>query len=341
MKLPHPLLESPFFIFSSVTEFKRALEGEVDDYQIGRIDALVGKGLPPIVSRSALAAMFGVSPGLIWSFISRPKRYYRIFEIPKGRGSRVIHAPRVALKIIQKWMSVQLEKAYVAPDHVYGFVHGRSHIMAAQVHQGASWVFSVDIEDFFQSTSPGLVTTALQELGYNKDEAVLIASLCCFTFYRVTEKEVGPPRCYSGLSQGSPASPILSNICFQIFDSRLHEIAMKFGVRLTRYADDIVFSGKGEFPAHLKDEVSSLFEIGCWRLADHKTELLVWPKQRLKVHGLLVHGAKVRLTKGYRNRIRGFQHMLALDRVRPEDVNRLQGHVNYSRMVSRLSGESD
>ena len=55
--------------------------------------------------------------------------------------------------------------------------------------------------------------------------------------------------------------------------------------------------------------------------------------KRLKVHGLLVHGDRPRLTKGYRNRIRAFNHMLKAGKVLDKDVNRLSGHIKYSKSV--------
>lgn len=321
MKLPHSLLTSPFFVFSSEYEFSRALSGEVSDEEIDLISALSKRALPPITSRSALAAMLGVSPGLVWSFVTRPARHYREFSIPKGNGERRIQAPKVALKIVQKWLSVQFEKIYTPPPHVFGFVQNRSHVMAASRHAGAAWVFSVDIENFFQTTPHELILDCLKKLGYEAEGAALIASLCCYGGF---------------LAQGAPSSPIFSNLCFQDMDANLSLLAGKYGVRVTRYADDIVFSGEAVFPTELMDEVKGLFSEGPWKLAPHKIELAIAPKQRLKVHGLLVHGKDARLTKGYRNRLRGFMHVLAMGQVRQEDVNRLKGHLNYASMVARV-----
>ena len=324
MKLPHPLLNSKFFIFAGASELLRALAGEVSDKELGLIGVLAEKGLPPITSRSVLATMLGVSPGLVWSFVERPRRYYREFSIPKGlQGERKIQAPRIALKIVQKWLSIHFERAYIPPSHVYGFVQGRSHIMAAMQHTEAQWVFSVDIRDFFQTTPCWFVAKKLMELGYEPEGAGLVASLCCYSAF---------------LAQGAPSSPVLSNICFQALDESLFALSEKYGVRLTRYADDIVFSGTSSFPVELKEEVLSLFADGPWALSDHKIELSIAPIQRLKVHGLLVHGEKARLTKGYRNRLRGFKHVLATGQVREEDVSRLIGHLNYADMVERVVG---
>ena len=104
MKLPLPFLESPFFLFSDLSEFKKALGDQVLPEELVLIQALVNRCLPPVTSRHTLATMFGINPGLIWSMENRTQRYYRSFTIPKGQTVRRIDAPKVALKIIQKWL---------------------------------------------------------------------------------------------------------------------------------------------------------------------------------------------------------------------------------------------
>lgn len=324
MRLPHPLLESKYFLFSSFVELSRAL-GEVthpDELAAAtRLDLL---GLPPVTSRLALATMFGINPGLVWSFENRPRRHYRSFSIPKGRSTRQIDAPRVALKLIQKWLSVHLSRAFQPADHVYGFVSNRSHLQAAAKHVNASWVFSVDIQDFFPSTPDTLVAESLRTMGFDSHGAELLSRLACLR---------------GALAQGAPSSPVLSNICFQRLDEQLVAIATNYGVRLTRYADDIVFSGTSEFPPTLEDDVEALFNQGPWRLADQKTQISQLP-DRLKVHGLLVHGERVRLTKGYRNRLRAYRHLISNDRIRDEDLAKVKGHLNYAASVEKENDDA-
>ena len=102
MRLPHTLLHSPWFLFSDPRELIAALGAAVKPGEIEEISVLSQRHLPPITSKHALAVMIGINPGLVWSFVHRTRRHYRVFEIPKGKGSRSISAPRVGLKIIQK-----------------------------------------------------------------------------------------------------------------------------------------------------------------------------------------------------------------------------------------------
>ncbi len=317
MRLPQPLIESLLFQYEAVDDLVLSLGPGLSAAEAADIRRLAALRLPPIISRDVLATMMGVNPGLIWSMERRPHKYYRYFSIKKGVGERHIFAPRVALKIIQKWLSYHLANAYEAPPHVFGFVAGRSHLQAASVHCGARWVHSVDIRDFFPSTTTNTLSATLQDLGYNDLSSELIAKLCCLN---------------GRLAQGAPTSPTLSNLVFRAMDSRLVEIAERFGARLSRYADDIVFSGAQQFPEDLPTCVAEIFVGQAWQLAPEKTETAILP-HRLKVHGLLVHGDKIRLTKGYRNRIRAYEHLQANGRIIEADLRRVGGHLMFARQV--------
>jgi len=324
MRLPHLLLENLCFTFSTGEDLLRALGDSIDAAEADSIIQLVAKGLPPVTSARALAAMVGVNEGLVWSMVNRQARHYRTFTIPKGSGVRSITAPRVALKTIQKWLSVRLQAIYRRPDHVFGFMPGLSHIDAAERHLNASWVLNFDIENFFPSTPEQLVQERLIQIGYPDAGAALMARLACFQRH---------------LAQGAPTSPVLSNIVFHPLDVQLSALALKHQVRVTRYADDIVISGVDQVPATLVDEVRALFPQTPWKIAEHKTNLASLPF-RLKVHGLLVHGDKVRLTKGYRNKLRAFRHLHEKGAIRVDDLARVRGHLSYASAVERRSEDN-
>lgn len=318
MRLPHLLLESQFFSFDNEDELLAALGNSIEESEKAEVVWLSALGLPPVTSRDVLATMLGINPALIWSFEYRPLTHYRSFTIPKGaRKERVILAPRVALKVVQKWLSVQLQSGYTPPDHVFGFVPGRSHIDAAKVHRLAKWTYSVDISNFFPTTPQSLIQSVMDSLGYGAKAAEILARICCFQGF---------------LPQGAPSSPVLSNLAFRRVDAGLQEVARKFGVRLSRYADDVVFSGTEDFPEALAGEVRELFVGTPWTLSPDKTEFSSLPA-RLKVHGLLVHGEEVRLTKGYRNKLRAYAHLMAKGKVRDDDKKKIAGHLQYERHV--------
>lgn len=325
MRLPQPQLESLCFSFEAPLDVIHALGSACDAEEGAEIQRLFALGLPPITSVNALSVMFGYNPGFVWSLINKTSRHYRGFVIPKGKGVRQISAPHVGLKAVQSWLGLHIQASWYPSEHVFGFVPGRSHIQAAAKHLGAAWVYSVDIENFFPSVSIGKVRDALLRLGYRTENSLnLISRLACL---------------HQGLAQGAPSSPVISNVALQDVDVKLAAISQQYGLVYTRYADDIVFSGKEGIPAHIMEAVKEVLRLEGWVLAARKEELARLPS-RLKVHGLLVHGDKVRLTKGYRNRIRAFRHLVEANKISPNDRLKISGHLNYAKQVEDFGGQA-
>ena len=314
--LAPPLLVS----YASLEDYLEALGPELRHQHESRIRLLVGQGLPPVVSSRCLAVLFGYSTKFVNALSQRNWKYYRTFVIRQGRKRREIQAPKVALKVIQKWFGYHLANAVSVDDNVFGFVTGKSAPQAAARHTNARWVYSVDIENFFPSTPKGVLEPALMKIGYSDKAASLLSGLLCYM---------------NNLAQGSPASPVVSNIVFGDFDHHLRTIAEQNNIRFTRYADDIVFSGSEKFPDVIKSQVKALFSGTCWTLCEKKEYFAEIPK-RLKVHGLLVHGDKPRITKGYRNKIRAYKYLLKTGSIREEDITRIIGHIKYAESIDKL-----
>jgi hypothetical protein len=322
MRLPHKLIERLTLVAGSPRELCAALGDAAGDNEVEEIERLSAAGLPPITSLGALSVMTGYNPGFVWALANRASRYYRVFEIPKGRTTRQIEAPKIALKFVQKWLSYHFSKQWKPSDEVHGFVPGRSHVTAASVHLRAEWIFSIDLENFFPSTPTEMIRGSLLKLGYQGEEGLdLLAGILSFR---------------GRLSQGAPTSPIISNISLSDVDGALSRIAMDYGIRFTRYADDITFSGPTgvEFPERLFTRVQEQFAATPWKISQRKVHLAKTPA-RLKVHGLLVHGDEIRLTKGYRNRLRAYRHLMDSGRIATDDRGRVIGHLNYASQIER------
>lgn len=322
MRLPHNLIERLTLVAGSPEELCAALGDAAGGEEVIEIERLSAAGLPPITSLNALSVMTGYNPGLVWALANRTARYYRLFEIPKGRVTRQIEAPRVALKLIQKWLSHHFSSKWKPLGEVHGFVPGRSHLTAASVHLRAEWILSIDLENFFPSTPIDQIRGSLRKLGYQDGDGLeLLSSLLSFR---------------GRLSQGAPTSPVISNIALSDIDGSLSVVARDFGIRFTRYADDITFSGTADvdFPDNLLAIVREKFTGTPWRISEKKIHVAKSPARR-KVHGLLVHGNELRLTKGYRNRLRAYRHLMHLGGIAADDFRRVAGHLNYATQIER------
>ncbi len=198
-----------------------------------------------------VAAVLNVKPSaLAFVLYKIPKEIrYTTFTVPKkSGGERTISAPNKRLKLVQSRLAKLLEqcqleveaKLKVKPQCVlaHGFKSGFSIQTNAINHRGRRWVFNADLKDFFPSINFGRVYGFFIKNKYyllNKKTATIIAQIACHD---------------NKLPQGSPCSPIISNIIAHVLDIRLNELAASRGCTYTRYADDLTFSSdERAFPA--------------------------------------------------------------------------------------------
>ena len=311
---PPPLLVS----FSDAERLLRALSYRDRDPSLHTsIERLVALGLPPGADAVTIGTMFGFSTRFVMTMANRPAKHYRQFNIHAGKKTRAISSPKVGLKAIQSWLGFHLCRAIKLPDCVHGFVPGKSTISAAKLHLGAEWVLSIDIRDFFPSTSRDRVQAALSKLGYPQRGCEILSRLMTL---------------HGALPQGSPASPALANLCFENVDVQIAALASDLNATYTRYADDLVISASGPMPTNLVGSVSDIVVSDGWTIAEEKTRIKTKPNP-LRVHGILVHGRSLRLPKKYRNAVRMMQYALRRQVV-SEDLKRVYlGHISYASAV--------
>lgn len=163
-------------------------------------------------------------------YVKRPENMYVNFKIPKKKnGFREISSPTESLKAIQRKLSYILNLVYKEKSCAYGFVKNKNIRMNAKQHAKRNYVFNIDLKDFFSSINFGRVRGMFLKEPYNlsKDIATIIAQLTCKDGI---------------LPQGSPTSPIITNMICRPLDTQLVSFAKKYSVTYTRYADDISFS---------------------------------------------------------------------------------------------------
>ncbi|MGX9275229.1 reverse transcriptase family protein [Pantoea ananatis] len=328
MKTPLPLL----FSFESSTQFLNSLSPGLRSRHSEEVIRLITAGLPPLVSWSVLSVAIGVSPHFLNSIIRNKWKYYRTFTISKGRGKkkRLIEAPRVSLKLMQSWLVYHLSHIdrRAISDHSYAFIPGVNGIYnAAQKHCGSKWILSIDLKDFFHTVTCEKIAPALINMGYRQDQAVKIMDLVTFQ---------------NRLPQGAPSSPYFSNISFKPTDDLILEILAGRSINYTRYADDLTFSGVDlNFDVEeFKEEIIQLLQSHGWVIALDKVKVSKIPN-RLKVHGFLVHNERPVLTKGYRNKIRAYKHLMRKNAIKAEDMQKIKGHLSYSDYIDRLNAPDE
>lgn len=222
---------------------------------------------------------------------------YKEHRMPKkSGGERIIHAPEERLKQIQRLLNVVFSHLYQPSEAAHGFVRNRSIVTNARPHVGKQHVFNIDLKDFFPTIHFGRVKAVLQlpDYGLTPELAHIVANFCCLQ---------------GRLPQGSPASPIITNLVCKRLDYRISGLAAKHGLTYTRYADDISLSFD-----QLSHESRKSFSYGLGKILDEegfmvngKKTRLLRPNQRQEVTGVVIN-EKINVNRDYIRNLRAILH---------------------------------
>ena len=268
-----------------------------------------------------VAALLNFKPKALAYILYRkiPAAKYRTFVLQKASGgTRVIHAPTDDLKLLQRNLSDLLQDCTAElnatngwKDQIaHGFKRDRSIVSNACRHRGRRWVFNLDLADFFGSINFGRVRGFFivnKHFSLHPKVATVLAQIACND---------------NALPQGSPCSPVLSNLIAHILDIRLLQLAQKAGCTYTRYADDLTFSTNlPTFPSSIAvgnigvnhswsaaNEISKLLANSGFTINAAKTRMQ-YRNSRQDVTGLVVN-KKVNIKSEYRRAVRAMVHRL-------------------------------
>lgn len=278
------------------------------------------KQLKAATTLSDVARLLEVKPGML-SFLlyKKPKAaLYAKFDIPKRHGgTREIWAPDKDLKLVQHRLAnllqncveeINTSRGHVEDGKRHGVAHGfkRKHTIMtnARVHVTRRYVFNVDLHDFFGMINFGRVRGFfLKDKNFALQEkvATVIAQIACHD---------------NKLPQGSPCSPVISNLIGHVMDIMLVRLASATGCSYSRYADDLTFSSnKSKFSSRVarQDEddkdlwlpgqgLKRLVAKAGFSFNDKKTRMQ-YRDSRQDVTGLVVN-RKVNVPASYRYTVR-------------------------------------
>lgn len=237
---------------------------------------------------------------------------YRDFEIPKkSGGTRKISTPYSrSYKHLLRYVGNILQSIYEPSAHAMGFIPCRSIVDNAKAHMGMNYVFNIDLKDFFPSIERARIVARLQvrPFCFTQEVALTIAGLCTM---RVSNEDGTGQKYHYVLPQGSPASPVITNLMCDKLDYLLAGVAKRFGLNYTRYADDITFSSMHNVyqeDSDFRRELERVITSQGFTINGKKTRLnKVGARQ--EVTGLTVSKSKVNVTRKYIRDLRGVLFM--------------------------------
>jgi RNA-directed DNA polymerase len=263
-----------------------------------------------------------INPVSLDSFIEihgNTLREYNYFEIPKKSGGyREISAPSQSLKLIQRAISDVLTELYSPLPCVHGFVPYRNIVTNASLHTNKKYILNVDIQDFFPNTAYASIIKVLK--------------VAPFSFHDVVAKAIARFACLNGgLPQGSPLSPILTNMYCVTLDNQLSELAKSYKLHYSRYADDLTFSGsKPVFNKRFFSALNKIVRNSGYQLKQSKTRIQS-KNMRQEVTGLVVND-KINVNRHYIRELRAMIH-LSQKRYNPNLYEKIEGKLAFLSMV--------
>lgn len=293
-----------------------------------------------VKTRRDLAMYIGI-PLKLLTYILYEKNVnnlYTEFEISKkSRGTRSISAPKEPLMSVLKSLSDKLhnelldirEKEQTSTKLSQGFEKGKSFITNAQVHVDKDYILNIDLENFFESIHFGRVRGYFEKnrnFMLPNEIATMIAQLTCYK---------------KSLGQGSPTSPVISNLICNILDVRIASLAKKYRLDYTRYVDDLTFSSnnvkfKNNYKAFIQD-LESIIKRAGFNINESKTRF------DDKFHRQLVTGVvvnkKVNINRTYYKTTRAMAHTLYKIGTFEIDgekgtINQLEGRFSFINQLS-------
>jgi len=162
----------------------------------------------------------------------------RKVEIQKRTGGiRMLGIPTVKDRFVQQAIHQELNRYYdpYFSDNSYGFRPGRSTHQAIiqathYIKEGNEWVVDIDLEKFFDKINHDRL---MQRLSKGIGDKRLLRLINAFIKTGIMEGGVVEQR-LAGTPQGSPLSPLLSNIVLDELDRELE----RRGHHFCRFADD-------------------------------------------------------------------------------------------------------
>jgi RNA-directed DNA polymerase len=335
--------------------------------------------LKTITTKPELAKLLNIKSAVFTHslYIIKPANQYNQFKIPKKNGGeRTINAPTGKLKTIQsalsnllldcldeinqekfpnselakpsakhsKILKVKCNSAQAKqPSLSHGFERQRSIITNAMMHLDQKNVLNIDLENFFQSFNFGRVRGFfIKNRNFKLDPhiATVIAQIACHN---------------NELPQGSPCSPVITNLITHSLDIRLAALAASHSCIYTRYADDITFSTREKiFPPQIMGYENWLYINGKklsyeikragFKINTKKTRIQ-YKDSRQDVTGLIVN-QKPNTKKEYWRTVRAQCNSLfktgsfdnkVNDETMIGNINELEGQLNFIDQVDHYN----
>lgn len=317
-------------------EFKRDTSGTITRFiKFPKTSDIIHADIP---QKIALLEMFNDR----WDKLFHENRLtlYHTFYIPKHSGGvRKIDEPNPELMTALRELRTIFQDKMGALYHTaaFAYVEGRSTIDAIKRHQAnqSRWFLKTDFSNFFGSTTEEFLFDSVSSI---------------FPFSEIVKSTSGKQAlskalnlCFlnGGLPQGTPISPMLTNLMMIPMDHKIFNELTKRGFVYTRYADDTQISHKYDFSQ--QEMVAYINGVlkefnAPFKIKDSKTRYGSSAGKNWNLGVMLNKDNEITVGYQRKKQFKAMVNNFIVDRIKGvvwpiEDVNHFNGLYRYYHMV--------
>lgn len=267
---------------------------------------------------------------------------YRTFYIPKSSGGlRRIDAPNdelmAALRNLKTLFETKFKAKWMYHTSAFAYIHHRSTIDCVKKHQqnSSKWFGKFDLHNFFGSTTSEYLMSMLSQI---------------FPFGVLVNTALGRSSLEDALSlcfldgvlpQGTPMSPMLTNIMMIPVDYQMEKICREKGLIYSRYADDFLISSRQPFRFRdVEADIKSVLSTynAPFTLNEQKTRYGSSAGSNWNFGVILNKDNQITIGRAKKRQFESMLYAYAKDKKNDvewplDDVQHLQGLISYYKMV--------
>jgi hypothetical protein len=278
--------------------------------------------------------------------------HYHFYKIPKrSGGERCIAAPKPLLKQVQRTILTKMLQHLPVSVDAHGFLKEKSVVTGAMAHAAKpQLLINMDIENFFPTITFERVRGLFRSFGYSGYIASILAMLCtyCERMPIEVKGQIRQVKCSDRvLPQGSPASPMITNIICRGLDHKMAALAQRYQFCYSRYADDMSFSVSQDMEAgtlsQMLFQIQKIVKSEGFQVNRNKTHFLK-RNNRQSITGVVINNEELGVPRVWIKKMRAALYNAAKlkeqNKLTPSKKNEIAGMASWLCSVNRKRYQS-
>lgn len=278
-------------------------------------------GVPVISSFEHLSEQLSLTKELLY-FLTYQKKYcYRERKVYKKDGTtRTLHIPSLSLKVIQKWILMEILEKINVSKQAMAFVPKKNGLKEnAEFHKKNIFLLEMDITDFFGTIAEKQVYRLFCNIGYGSKVATVLTNLCT----------------YDGvLPQGAVTSPYIANLVCYHLDARLNGYCSRKDIEYTRYADDLTFSSNNRNLLNRAEKFLKYIVTKEGFYINAKKTRYLSNDVKKTVTGITINNEEIHVDKKFKRTIRA-QIYTSIKAKNYKDNDKIRGKIAYVNSIEK------